>query len=113
MDKSHANFMRVMKEDPSVDEQALIRQFPKNYSDTLRLKDASTLDRGTKRGAAGRGHQDDEEEDSLENAKIDSFDQKLLKEGRIEFIGVERRIDTNLRPFVPKEESLEKGMRSH
>ena len=116
MDKSHANFMRVMKDDPSVDNEALHNAFPKNYSDTLRLKDLSTLKRISKRAGTQRNFHDiveEEKDDSLENAKMDNFDRKMLKEGRLDFIGVNRRVDTNLHRKIPDAEELEPHERPH
>ena len=86
LDKSHGQFMKVMGEDPSVDFEQLSRHYGKNYTQMLGSDSLSKRKKNL----------------SSEQAKgtaplNDAHDQRKLREGKIAYIGIEPRVDTNLK----------------
>ena len=68
-----------MRTDPSIDVEQLNKHFGKNYSEMLRMRELNRVNQ------------------SPETIKIevDNHDRRLIKEGRLDFIGIEPRVNTN------------------
>ena len=90
LDRDHSDFLKVMDDDPSVDSQKLHQYFGKNYTDQLKLN----------RMKVG-GRDSDDELDVMTGKPlnllkpIDSYDKKRFKEGKLNFIGIQSRVNTN------------------
>ena len=96
MDKSHNQFIKVMRTDPSVDVEKLEKHFGKNYTDMIRIREISAIGVQESKKRQEEDAKREEADGVLENdAVIDSFDLRRLKQGKFNFIGVEPRVDTN------------------
>ena len=98
MDRTHAEFMESMESDPNIDKQLLRLYYGKNYTQMLKLKrhgklleseDDSDMDPTVEKDGYGR---------KINLNPLDAFDQKRFKEGKLSFIGIKPRVDTNLQP---------------
>ena len=105
MDKGHVSFMQIMSEDPSVDYELLQQHYGKNSTEQLHLYNPVT--------AAGKKDSDEERtrEKNIDSnpTTIDDFDKKKFKEGKLQFIGIKPRVDTN-RKLSKKMQAIEEKL---
>ena len=107
LDRTHAEFMEGMESDPSIDKQLLRQHYGKNYTEMLKLKrhgrddsdDGLDEDCEVERDACGR---------KINLNPLDAFDKKRFKEGKLTFLGIKPRVDTNLQPTKEQRELADK-----
>ena len=95
--------MKSMMDDPSIDKDKLQKYYGKNYTDMLKLHQ---LERRENRRSTGES----QSHSKLGLAPLDSFDKKKFKQGKLNYIGVESKIDTNR--LMTKEEKRIKSMQA-
>lgn len=94
--------MATMMDDPSVDTEKLRLHFGKNYTEMLNLKKIIT--NKNIRGEES-SQERDEQDRKITLAPIDKFDKKRIMEGKLAYIGIEPRVNTN-RPLTKEQKDF-------
>ena len=102
LDRGHEDFMATMMDDPSVDTEKLRLHFGKNYTEMLNLKKIIT--NKNIRGEES-SQERDEQDRKITLAPIDKFDKKRIMEGKLAYIGIEPRVNTN-RPLTKEQKDF-------